>query len=168
MIPRGYTTDNGEPVASTSETPIQRLRRLRFEMEEVEGQLEASKAEQAADPTSSEVPKAKHEIPTGALLAQLRYLRNDLTRLNGMAETLEADGAAGLGRTDELLQRIASPTPSSALPALPSPSPASAPSTSASAADLDDRLLRLERFVGASEADVDEVRASLHSSQSDS
>lgn len=125
-------------------------------MEEVETQLEASKetAEAASAPGKGE---GRSEVPTGALLSQLRFLRNDLTRLSGQAEVLEGKGEADKAQTGNLLQRIASPT-SSALPSLPPPSSATVV-TPTNAVDLDDRLVKLERFVGASEADVDEVRS---------
>jgi nuclear migration protein JNM1 len=182
---------------SERETTLERLRRLRLETEELEEQLEAERARAEEDQARRGGPntaggddaqgeegkedgqkgtvviggKKRGGDPSPALLlAQLRYLRGDLSRLSGEAEKLaqssgESDGSEkqSAERASALLARLGSQrsdkeTSDSVVAELRRAGVAAGGQMDPnSLGRLDDRLARLEKFVGANEADVDEV-----------
>jgi nuclear migration protein JNM1 len=196
LYPRhSQSSISGTDDAADKETLLERLRRLRLEAEEVEEELEAERSrtagtagteESAAGGEGAAGNEEKKEAgrkkrgggePTPAmLLAQLRYLRGDLTRLSGEAEKLErlmpgeSDGGTGREeRASALLARLGSQRNDDETGEVVVDQLRRAAATggggqtdSSALGRLDDRLVRLEKFVGANEADVDEVRAYLY------
>ncbi|GAA6040210.1 hypothetical protein JCM8097_004185 [Rhodosporidiobolus ruineniae] len=110
-----YTTDP-DPEERAKETPLERLRRLRLEMAELEDEVRRSEAERATAepekegegelpvPTSAGQDKKgkKREVSPAVILQQLQLLRGDLSGLEPAVEgMLEADGEKEPGAAEE-------------------------------------------------------------------
>lgn len=131
ILPRGYSTSKSSAVTpEQEETPVARLRRLRYELDEVEMDLEANNAT-TPDAESTMNP------PPAALLNQLKLLKGDLSRLSEVAtqkqpsETLHA---------------------SSLTPATPSPSVSTNLDKPNSITTLSSQLSALESLLGPTSA----------------
>ncbi|GAA5875277.1 hypothetical protein JCM3774_005768 [Rhodotorula dairenensis] len=184
------------PDPDDHETPLERLRRLRLEVTELEEEVRRTEAERgslpsapvcAADDTTDSPTaktKQKREVSPAVLLQQLQFLRNDLQGIGPRVEgVLEADGelasspdaspAGGpltrkAAATSKLLRELESPVPSGA--EAPGDRPVGTEGTGStgpertrepSDSEVEKRVSALEAFLGASEADVDEVPTSL-------
>ena len=76
LLPRGYSTSRTKGAAQEEEeTPSARLRRLRYELDEVEMDIEAEKTTE----------ESEMNPPPAALLNQLKLLKGDLSRLSEVA-----------------------------------------------------------------------------------
>ena len=127
------------------------MRRLRLELDELETELSAA----------SSVGEGYGKPASSALLAQVRYMRHDATRLEPEAELVNGEDAAAssdsIARAKTMLSQLGQPRPSASEP-VASGSGAPRHAAAEPSAAIDDRLATLERFVGASEANLDEVR----------
>ncbi|KAG0149928.1 hypothetical protein CROQUDRAFT_88480 [Cronartium quercuum f. sp. fusiforme G11] len=121
IIPRGYTV-SAEDRDREEETPLQRLRRLRFEIEQLEEELEAqverphfspaqdvkadSQNPSAETTTNSPTPgnpasrpavnkkgKLRAELSPAELLAQLQHMRGDLGKLSASIQPSEQNSS---------------------------------------------------------------------------
>lgn len=184
------------------ETPTERLRRLRFETEELEAQLEQERvAKKAADghesdgdegeeaeyeendiPIQDDADKTRPqrrrrkkarvnengELTSAVLLAQLKRLRGDLGNMNVASEDIagETEGAKSAlteAKTRDLLQKLGTIRKDGTSPEIPQSLPAPrADGIEESSSRVDERLQVLEKYVGANEAEVDEVRLLSH------
>ncbi|WAR58962.1 hypothetical protein PtB15_10B303 [Puccinia triticina] len=162
ILPRGYAVD-GRP---GEETALERLRRLRFEVAELEEEIEqASHAQDAARPDQQ--PDAEDD-PAGAakrkptpapspaeLLAELHHLRQQLEKLSVSAgPAASALSSASQLRAREayaktLLQQLAQRGPSTLPPAASSPPFEPTVLRETTAAQLDGRLSVLEDLLGS-------------------
>ncbi|GAA5885911.1 hypothetical protein JCM6882_004199 [Rhodosporidiobolus microsporus] len=186
-LPSAAVYSTGEAVDEREkETPLERLRRLRLEVTELEEEVRRNEAERAAAPAAEEAPAGegepakkgkKREVSPAVILQQLQLLRGDLSGLEPSVEgVLEADGekepVAGEGEDGQLVQKAKASSGllaklGLASQASPSPAPGAAsaagdakpvPSTGeAKEGELEKRLAELEKIVGASEAEVDET-----------
>ncbi|GAA6006904.1 hypothetical protein JCM10207_009133 [Rhodosporidiobolus poonsookiae] len=172
-----------DPDEREKETPLERLRRLRLEVTELEEEVKRNEAERAAAPPAAtdeagpaqdggEKKGKKREVSPAVILQQLQLLRGDLSGLEPSVEgVLEADGEKEPSEEDRegqleqkakassgLLAKLGLATSSHA----PTPRPEaraaeSKPAGEAKEGELEKRLAELEKVVGASEADVDEA-----------
>lgn len=190
-MPYGYASGSGTASGSSPfselngdrerETPVARLRRLRFEASQLEEELEAHAAS-ALDATSSsadagapseKLPRSRDdEVPPLELLSQLRALRADLSRLDAQApdSSAAATGKAAWERDARvLISRLglaasgaegAARTTTSKEQVETEGNQSGASSgarTSDAVVNLDGRLAELEGFVGVKEMMLDEV-----------
>ncbi|KAK4701486.1 nuclear migration protein JNM1, partial [Phenoliferia sp. Uapishka_3] len=159
---------------SEKETTLERLRRLRSEIEELEQDVQREKAEETASPDfdAHADPKGKKRAVTpGVILQQLQLLRGDLGGVEAkVTGDLEGEGEKdpGVAPPTGLAQKAkASSSLLSKLGFASGPQPVedqkSAPLPKVSSANpplesghLEKRISEMERVLGASEADVDE------------
>lgn len=212
ILPRGYSIPgpsrlDGEDNAA-HETPLMRLRRLRYEMEELEAQIEQEKEKSEAlderrgqegneDGQQGDAEKEGDESLTGVngtskakgkgkgkkrvepspaqLLVQLQSLRGDLTRLStnadglndlandpSLKEALKRQDRDARARLDKLKHFSgASVEGVDDGPQAATTKPRVGSEGERTPGRLDERLSALEKFLGANEADVDEVRVRL-------
>lgn len=120
--------------------------------------------------------KGKVEITPKVLLQQLQLLRGDLGALKidgAESDRLEGQGvkeaqsgdALGQSGIDGSKSPIPPPKPAASIPSTPNPATKGLPAAPASEADLEKRLSELERILGASEADLDEVSSNARMCQ---
>ncbi|KAL8278232.1 hypothetical protein RQP46_009405 [Phenoliferia psychrophenolica] len=175
-----YSTSarSGADGSPEKETTLERLRRLRSEVEELEQDVRREQAEEAdgtTAPASAQDAKGKRkEVTPAVILQQLQLLRGDLGGVEANVGVLVGEGEKEAGvppptsiaqkakTSSSLLSRlglVTAPT-SGTGPASPSKG---ASGTSANPGDgqLEKRVAEMERVLGASEADVDEA-SSLH------
>lgn len=170
--------------ADTKETTLERLRRLRSEVAELEEDVKREQSEAEASPAvpaptegDSATAKGKgkkREVSPAVLLQQLQLLRGDLGELKvggaeegvleGEGEKEEGGALAEKARSSKgLLEKLGQPATNEAADGAASTS--APPKLSAKEAvkdgELEKRLAELERVLGANEADVDEVRLLL-------
>ncbi|GAA5850454.1 hypothetical protein JCM8547_001880 [Rhodosporidiobolus lusitaniae] len=184
-LPSASVYTAGEPIDEREkETPLERLRRLRLEMAELEEDVKKSEADRAAKaeeegvttPTGETDGKGKkREVSPAVILQQLQLLRGDLGGLEPKLESvLEADGGKEPRQEDEegalgkkakastgLLAKLglASET-AQEKPSTPSSSSTAAPRSvggEVKGGKLEKRLAEVEKVVGASEANVDDT-----------
>ncbi|MBW0493616.1 hypothetical protein O181_033331 [Austropuccinia psidii MF-1] len=102
ILPRGYAIDHSNPLDQT-ETPLERLRRLRFEIDELEEELEqqssngqstAPSSDPVVDPSDPSNPKSslvkgkeKAEPTPAELLMELQHIRDQLGKLSTSAQS---------------------------------------------------------------------------------
>ncbi|KAA1117702.1 hypothetical protein PGT21_020306 [Puccinia graminis f. sp. tritici] len=167
ILPRGYAIDQRQGVVE-NETPLERLRRLRFEVDQLEEELEQEKgsdgpqADEQIDVQSDPTPKfnVKGKSKAGPtpteLLVELQHLRQQLEKLsvsNSSADPLSTTASQLRAReayAKSLLLQLTERGPktqeaSASKPAEPSP-PVSKATTSA---QLDSRLSVLEDLLGS-------------------
>lgn len=165
--------------ASTEEkeTTLERLRRLRSEVDELEEDVRREKAQKeeeelAGSGSASADGKGKKKVSSTVILQQLHLLRGDLGGLEGKVEgaVLEGEGEKEDDKATALAQKAKASSSllsklGLALGSTPAPVAAATSATSAggsqakeSDGQLEKRLAEIERVVGASDADVDEVR----------
>lgn len=144
-----------EPEASLVEPPRARLRRLRYEMEELEEQLK-QEALEGKDIASNEGTGA---VASEGMLRQLQGLRVGLSKL----EASKTDGSGAVQEGWEgRLKRLRTPAAASApVRAEESASPSSDSSDDRKAAELDRRLAALEQTIGVGSVTGDSVSPSL-------
>lgn len=183
-------TAGEDPDEREKETPLERLRRLRLELTELEEEVrrtDAQAPEQNA-PSSTEgvsgeaKTKQKREVSPAVILQQLQLLRGDLQGLSPQVEgILEADGELASGSegaeregplsqkaksTAGLLARLGAPDASTGAQASmervegPPASSGEKGHFASSSGDVEKRVSALETLLGATEADVDEVGSS--------
>ncbi|CEQ39514.1 SPOSA6832_01076, partial [Sporobolomyces salmonicolor] len=183
-------TAGAAPNEQEKETPLERLRRLRSEVAELEDEVRRSEVERsgalaaatehtpAAEQDKDNAKGKKREVSPAVILQQLQMLRGDLQSLepnlqgvleaNGEKEPdaqevqgqLERKAKASAGLLSRLgLVGAESSTPVAEV-AKGAVSPTSSQPTAGKEGELEKRLAELEKVVGASEADIDEVRAS--------
>ncbi|KAI5481838.1 Dynamitin subunit 2 [Pseudohyphozyma bogoriensis] len=164
---RGVT---GEDDVPEKETTLERLRRLRSEVEELEQDVLREKLEDVAveDPSSSTAKGKKKEVSPAVILQQLQMLRGDLSGvevqvtgksvLEGEGEK-EGDDAKGLAQKAKASSSLLSKLGLGSI----APSPPSQDITTATkqkreegSGDLEKRVASVEKALGANEADVDE------------
>ncbi|BGP16372.1 hypothetical protein JCM10213_004915 [Rhodosporidiobolus nylandii] len=178
-----YTTGE-DPDEREKETPLERLRRLRLEVTELEEEVRRNEAERVAAPAAGEAEDAaapqvkkgkKREVSPAVILQQLQLLRGDLSGLEPSVEgVLEADGEKEPNEEEQDGQLAQKANASTGLLAKLGLGGSAAPAPSASATvaagaptkegegeakegELEKRLAELEKVVGAAEADVDET-----------
>lgn len=160
-----------------TETPLERLRRLRSEVTELEDEVRKGQlAEQSDGPVEADSTagastgsaskgkgRAAGEVTPQVILQQLQLLRGDLSALNLEAKGSRIEGqgdkvASGSAITSDLINRLGQPTQSQQEPPKAQSTVAERMAgPHATEAQLEKRLADLERLIGASEADVDEV-----------
>ena len=173
-----YSTSarSGDDGPREKETTLERLRRLRSEVEELEQDVRREQAEEseATDaPPSADAKGKRKEVTPAVILQQLKLLRGDLGGVElTVSGTLEAEGEKEAGipsptglaqkanRTSSLLSKLGFASSASASTDGNSPaSPRGAvPAPVPGQGQLEKRVSDMERVLGASEADVDEVR----------
>ncbi|GAA93582.1 uncharacterized protein L969DRAFT_95772 [Mixia osmundae IAM 14324] len=136
--------NHGSDEASTSETPLQRLRRLRMEVAELEDDLAAT--------TKKDVKGKGPEITPALMLSQLKLLKSDLTQIAGTAEQTEAAPVAN--GTQLMIDTIGSSLPVASA-SIVAPRASAQLSDDELAAHLDERLNKLERVIGAQQVNLD-------------
>lgn len=168
--------------AEAKETNLERLRRLRFEVEELEDDVRRDEATVGivdASGMTDEEKKGKgkgRQISPAIILQQLQLLRGDLSHLK-LSEEVD-DGLTATGERNGSVLKQQAQASSTLLSSLQTgPSASSSASTSAlhqkgaqiaskesgtvETGDLEARLSQMEKVIGASVADVDEVRSPL-------
>ncbi|GAA5996561.1 uncharacterized protein JCM10292_003051 [Rhodotorula paludigena] len=126
---REYVT-GADPDERDKETPLERLRRLRLEMIELEEEVRRSEPERAQkaaeeggaardEPAEGETGRRakgkKREVSPAVILQQLQLLRGDLQQLSPSVEgVLEADGERQPGAVDEAEGELAQKAKASA------------------------------------------------------
>ncbi|GAA6053808.1 hypothetical protein JCM3770_003046 [Rhodotorula araucariae] len=170
------------------ETPLERLRRLRLEMAELEEEVQRSAAAPSSPPTTATLEgdssgaegKKKREVSPAVILQQLQLLRGDL---GGVARVLEDEGNAeggaaatyavesGEGELAQRAKQSAGLLARLGLASAPAPAPSATledtmkvkvPSAARGEAPdgaLEKRVAELELALGVSGADVSEVSA---------
>ncbi|GAA6008251.1 hypothetical protein JCM11491_001944 [Sporobolomyces phaffii] len=160
------------------ESPLERLRRLRSEVAELEDEVRRSPAPPPSDSTtgSEDAPEKgkgkKREISAAVILQQLQMLRGDLQGLEPRLETgvLEGTGeneTAGQGEfaskakaTLGLLGKLGQRQASEDIAAIEGVDSKDPTSTShkypGDQGELESRLSELEKLIGATEADIDD------------
>lgn len=181
-LPSTRTYAIAEP--GEKETHLERLRRLRLEVEQLEEDVKREQAESTTTETGNETTtttttgeKKRGEVTPGVILQQLQLLRGDLGGLGlGSSDegVLEGEGekeeksvlADKAKASSSLLSKLGfgaattdSTTAGAATVTPPSPTKAKK-ETFGGDAQLEKRLAEVERALGASEADVDEVSLS--------
>lgn len=190
-------TAGQDPDERDQETPLERLRRLRLEVTELEEEVRRTEADRGSLSVRSSAPettadakdstaaksKQKREVSPAVLLQQLQLLRNDLQGIGPRVEgALEANGELASGpdassvrggiltrkaaATSNLLKELEAPVqgqPEASAPqsgGTESVGPAAlGPTPPLSGSEVEKRVSALEAFLGANEADVDEVRS---------
>ncbi|BGP55653.1 hypothetical protein JCM8202_002117 [Rhodotorula sphaerocarpa] len=188
-------TAGEDPDEREKETPLERLRRLRLELTELEEEVRRTDAQAPEQNVSSSTEgvsggaqsageaktKQKREVSPAVILQQLQLLRGDLQGLSPQVEgVLEADGELAYGAegaepegplsqkaksTAGLLARLGAPDASTGAQASmervegPPASSGEKGHFASSSGDVEKRVSALETFLGATEADVDEVHA---------
>ncbi|GAA5820080.1 hypothetical protein JCM11251_005473 [Rhodosporidiobolus azoricus] len=147
-LPSAAVYSAGEAVDEREkETPLERLRRLRLEVTELEEEVRRNEAERAALPPPETAPAGegeqgrkgkKREVSPAVILQQLQLLRGDLNGLEPSVEgDLEGDGekelGAGEGEAGQIAQKAKASSGLLARLGLagqtePSPAPLAAPS----------------------------------------
>lgn len=183
-----------DPEEREKETPLERLRRLRLEMAELEEEVRRGVAEKAKDGEGEvageeeavgkdgKKEKKKREVSPAVILQQLQLLRRDLTGLTPSIEgTFEAEGEKEPGTDEEegekdghhatkakqssgLLAKLGLASASTEAEngvVVSTRKTTSEGGAGAGDGELEKRIAELEKLVGASEADVDEVRLLL-------
>ncbi|KAK4045940.1 hypothetical protein OIV83_006503 [Microbotryomycetes sp. JL201] len=158
-----------------TETPVERLRRLRTEIAELEEDVQREKLQQqdlADSPMpepgiSSSISRKKGEVTPAVLLQQLQLLKGDIQAIEA---TQTSDKLANSSSDPALLAKhrstalSSSPSPPlknasvseiKALPSVPAQPNAAGRDEYSS---LEARLAHIERLLGTQEADVDEPR----------
>lgn len=162
------------------ESPLERLRRLRSEVAELEDEIRRNTSPPSPVPTTTEgieeteTEKSKgkkREVSPAVILQQLQMLRGDLKGLepkleDGVLEgTGEKDGEEETGEFESkakaslgLLNKLGldGTSSSNGIAVKPTTSDNAGPSTGQG--ELENRLSQLEKLIGANEADIDEVR----------
>ncbi|PLW14152.1 hypothetical protein PCASD_25030 [Puccinia coronata f. sp. avenae] len=173
ILPRGYAIDQ-HPGVLEHETPLERLRRLRFEVDQLEEELEQEKpspdsvaaqpddhgdgqSDSAPPPTSTLKGKARAAPTPTELLVELQHLRQQLEKLAVSAassdplSTSESQLRAREAYAKSLLHQLTQRGPkaqeaSASQPAEPVPP---AVSRATACAQLDTRLSVLEDLLGS-------------------
>ncbi|KAJ8294192.1 Dynactin subunit 2 [Rhodotorula toruloides] len=178
-----------DPDEREKETPVERLRRLRMEITELEEDVRRSEVEkektavgEAGKEGSSEAQvdrkgkgKEKREVSAAVILQQLQLLRGDLHGLTPNVEgVLEANGekeddakmdgplAQRAQASASLLSKLGAPEPAltpAAAPLLASSSQGHPALSEEEEGEMEKRIARLEELLGASEAGIDETHA---------
>lgn len=172
----------GDPSsADAKETTLERLRRLRSEVAELEDDVKREQAETRAVDASSAAPTdpaaaetkargVKGEVSAAVLLQQLQLLRGDLGGLHlegeeqgvieGKGEKEEGSLAEKARTSKGLLEKLGlvGAVEVGAGGAAAGPATAAPAKGPMKDGELERRLAEMERMLGANEADVDEVR----------
>ncbi|KAH9449241.1 hypothetical protein MJO28_010347 [Puccinia striiformis f. sp. tritici] len=172
MLPRGYAINQGQQGAVEIETPLERLRRLRFEVEQLEEELEHEKVP-ADSTTPAELdeqtgvgsdtvakPSVKGKSKAGPtptdLLVELQHLRQQLEKLSvssGSSDPLSTTASQLRAReayAKSLLLQLTERGPKPQEPNLSKPEQPTPPtSRAATSAQLDSRLSVLEELLGS-------------------
>jgi len=162
------------------ESPLERLRRLRSEVAELEDEVRRNTSPPSPVPTTTEGTEEtetekskgkKREVSPAVILQQLQMLRGDLKGLEPKLEDgvlegtgekdseeetgeFESKAKASLGLLNKLGQDGTSG--SNGIVVKPTTSDSAGPGTGQG--ELENRLSQLEKLIGANEADIDEVR----------
>jgi nuclear migration protein JNM1 len=181
-LPSTSTYTLHPPGASTSESNLDRLRRLRSEIEELEENVRREQEEtltttdvgDVAAGEPGDVKGKKKEVSPAVILRQLQMLRGDLgateKKIPG-ASTLEGEGENdGVGAESRLAEQAKASSSllsklglgSSRTASIPekalNPGPATSTKMDTSTGGrLEKRVADVEKALGASEAEVDEV-----------
>lgn len=170
------------PNSSEKETTLERLRRLRSEVEDLEDEVERDQADEieSGSGAGSDNKGKKKEVSPAVILQQLHMLRADLVKLSagiagGDEGVLEGDGERVDGNHPESLTKKSTKTASllsklglgdgSTSVQVTKTGPERVDSgvgkqkdKHAGVGELELRVAEVERVLGASEADVDESR----------
>ena len=166
-----------EASTEETETTLERLRRLRSEVEELEEDVRREKAQKDAQESAgggnAEGKGRKNEVSPSVILQQLHLLRGDLGGLEGKLEggVLEGEGEKEDDKTTALAQKakvsslllskLGLGSTTAPVDVKPSGRSVGGPQAKESDGQLEKRLAEIERVVGASDADVDEVCSCL-------